>query len=67
MKAQPSPANDTSYIAASGSEADTLMTSGPGHGICEARSQAAWWPCSTETEACIEAAVAAIKINKMRH
>ena len=67
MKAQPSPANDTSYTAASGSEADTLKTSGAGHGICEARSQAAEWPCNTETEAYIEAAVAAIKTNKMRN
>ena len=67
MKAQPSPARDTSYTAASGPEADTLMTSRPGHGICEAHSLAAEWPCSTETEAYIEAAVAAIKVNKMRN
>ena len=67
MKAQPSPARDTSYTAASGPEADTLMTLGPGHGICEAHSLAAEWPCSTETEAYIEAAVAAIKVNKMRN
>ena len=67
MKAQLSPAHDTSYTAASGPEADTLVTSGPGHGICEAHSQAAEWPCSTETEAYIEAAVAAIKVNNMRN
>ena len=59
MKVEASPAHCTSYTAAWGAEAGTLVTSGPGHdnpGSCEADSQAAEWPYSTETGAYIEAA-----------
>ena len=59
MMAEASPAHYTSYTAASGPEADTLMTSEPGPdipGSCEAGSLAAEWPYSTETGAYTEAA-----------